>query len=136
MNPNEVARAIDELAAPLERPDGEDPYAIQRDLQATMGRLVGIFRTEADLDEALDCLAELRARWAEHPGHRRPGLQPGLEPRLRAAQPARRLGGHRPQRPSAARRAAAPTAGSTTPAPDDATGARATASSPVTPRAG
>jgi succinate dehydrogenase / fumarate reductase flavoprotein subunit len=64
MNPNEVARAVDELAAPLERPDGEDPYAIQRDLQSTMGRLVGIFRTEADLKEALGCLAELRARWA------------------------------------------------------------------------
>ncbi len=64
MNPNEVARAIGELAAPLERPDGEDPYAIQRDLQSTMGRLVGIFRTEADLKEALDCLAQLRSRWA------------------------------------------------------------------------
>ena len=42
-----------ELDAPLERTDGEDPYAIQRDLQATMQRLVGIFRVEADLDEAL-----------------------------------------------------------------------------------
>ncbi len=29
-----------------------------------MGRLVGIFRVEADLREALDRLAELRARWA------------------------------------------------------------------------
>jgi succinate dehydrogenase / fumarate reductase flavoprotein subunit len=64
MNPNEVARAVHELAAPLERQDGEDPYAIQRDLQTMMGRLVGIFRTEADLDEALGHLAELRARWA------------------------------------------------------------------------
>ena len=64
MNPNEVARAVGELAAPLERQDGEDPYAIQRDLQAMMGRLVGIFRTEADLDEALGHLADLRTRWA------------------------------------------------------------------------
>ena len=63
MNPIEVGRSVDALAAPLERPAGDDPYAIQRDLQGTMGRLVGIFRTEADLDEALDCLAELRARW-------------------------------------------------------------------------
>ena len=64
MNPIEVGRAIEALAAPLERTEGEDPYAIQRDLQSTMGRLVGIFRTEADLDEALDRLAELQARWA------------------------------------------------------------------------
>ena len=64
MNPNEVARAVGELDAPLEREDGEDPYAIQRDLQEMMGRLVGIFRTESDLVEALTALGELRARWA------------------------------------------------------------------------
>jgi succinate dehydrogenase / fumarate reductase, flavoprotein subunit len=63
VNPFAVQRAVDELAAPLERESGEDPYAIQSDLQATMGRLVGIFRTETDLDEALAALAELRARW-------------------------------------------------------------------------
>jgi succinate dehydrogenase flavoprotein subunit len=65
MNPIEVGRAVEALAVPLERQEGEDPYAIQRDLQSTMGRLVGIFRTEADLDEALEGLAALRARWAE-----------------------------------------------------------------------
>jgi succinate dehydrogenase / fumarate reductase flavoprotein subunit len=64
MNPNEVARIVGELGAPLEREEGEDPYAIQRDLQTMMQRLVGIFRTEADLDEALEDLAELRRRWA------------------------------------------------------------------------
>src|SRR4029077_8786004 len=64
MNPLEVARALGELDAPLEREDGEDPYAIQRDLQEMMGRLVGIFRTESDLDEALTALDGLRARWA------------------------------------------------------------------------
>ena len=47
-------RPTRDLAAPLERTDGEDPYAIQRDLQEMMQRLVGIFRVEADLDEALD----------------------------------------------------------------------------------
>ena len=47
------AGARRELAAPLERTEGEDPYAIQRDLQDVMQRLVGIFRVEADLDEAL-----------------------------------------------------------------------------------
>jgi succinate dehydrogenase / fumarate reductase flavoprotein subunit len=49
--------------APLERTEGEDPYAVQRDLQATMQSLVGIFRVENDLTEALGQLAELRRRW-------------------------------------------------------------------------
>jgi succinate dehydrogenase / fumarate reductase flavoprotein subunit len=53
-----------ELDAPLERTRGEDPYRIQADLQATMQSLVGIFRTEADLDAALGRIAELRRRWA------------------------------------------------------------------------
>ncbi|MFI5227043.1 MAG: FAD-binding protein, partial [Candidatus Limnocylindrales bacterium] len=64
MNPLEVDGALRDLDAPLERPDGEDPYAIQRDLQATMQSLVGIFRVAADLDEAIRRLAELRTRWA------------------------------------------------------------------------
>ncbi len=55
-------------------PTGEDPYAIQRDLQDMMQRLVGIFRVEADLDEALRRLGELRARLAERPG--RPAAGP------------------------------------------------------------
>jgi succinate dehydrogenase / fumarate reductase flavoprotein subunit len=63
MDPVQVQTAITELGAPLDRPEGEDPYAIQRDLQATMQRLVGIFRVEADLDEALTEIAELRRRW-------------------------------------------------------------------------
>ncbi len=42
---------------------GEDPYAIQRDLQEMMQRLVGIFRVEADLDEALVELTEPAPRW-------------------------------------------------------------------------
>ena len=62
LDPVQVQAAVADLAAPLERTDGEDPYAIQRDLQATMQQLVGIFRVEADLDEALRRLAELRLR--------------------------------------------------------------------------
>ena len=62
--PSQVQAAASDLEAPLERSEGEDPYAIQRDLQAMMQRLVGIFRVEADLDEALVRLAELRRRWA------------------------------------------------------------------------
>ncbi len=63
LDPVQVQGAVRDLAAPLEREDGEDPYAIQRDLQSTMQRLVGIFRVEADLDEAVRDLAELRRRW-------------------------------------------------------------------------
>jgi succinate dehydrogenase / fumarate reductase flavoprotein subunit len=63
LDPVQLQDANAELATPLERKDGEDPYAIQRDLQDTMQRLVGIFRVEADLVEASQCLAELRTRW-------------------------------------------------------------------------
>ena len=64
VDPVEVQLAAADLAAPLERTEGEDPYAVQRDLRGTMGSLVGIFRVDADLREALDRLAELRGRWA------------------------------------------------------------------------
>jgi succinate dehydrogenase / fumarate reductase flavoprotein subunit len=64
LDPVMVQAAVAELAAPLERTNGEDPYAVQRDLQDVMQRLVGIFREEADLDEALVQLADLRRRWA------------------------------------------------------------------------
>jgi succinate dehydrogenase / fumarate reductase, flavoprotein subunit len=64
VDPVQLADAGRALAAPLERGDGEDPYALQRDLQVTMQRLVGIFRIEADLDEAIGRLGELQARWA------------------------------------------------------------------------
>jgi succinate dehydrogenase / fumarate reductase flavoprotein subunit len=63
LDPVQLQDANKALAAPLERPAGEDAYAIQRDLQEMMQRLVGIFRVEADLDEAIGELAELRKRW-------------------------------------------------------------------------
>ncbi len=63
LDPVQLQGANEALAAPLERPEGEDPYAIQRDLQEMMQRLVGIFRVEVDLDEANRQLAELRKRW-------------------------------------------------------------------------
>jgi succinate dehydrogenase / fumarate reductase, flavoprotein subunit len=62
------AAQIDEaerhVLAPFERATGEDPYAIQRDLQQTMQTLVGIFRTEEDLRRALEEIAKLKARAA------------------------------------------------------------------------
>jgi succinate dehydrogenase / fumarate reductase flavoprotein subunit len=64
LDPVQLQDANLALAEPLERPDGEDAFAVQRDLQVMMQRLVGIYRTEADLDEAIRQLADLRRRWA------------------------------------------------------------------------
>ncbi|MBI3629091.1 MAG: FAD-binding protein, partial [Candidatus Rokubacteria bacterium] len=43
-----------ELLEPFTRPGGENPYAIQHELQQTMQALVGIIRTEAELRGALE----------------------------------------------------------------------------------
>ena len=45
-------------------PSGENPYQIQYELQETMQDLVGIVRTESEMQEALDILATLRSRAA------------------------------------------------------------------------
>ncbi len=47
---------------PFGRTTGENPYAIQQDLQECMQNLVGIIRTEGELKKALEELAALRAR--------------------------------------------------------------------------
>jgi len=62
VDPVQIMDAQRELAAPLERTSGEDPYAIARDLQSTMQRLVGIFREDTDLADALAELAVLQTR--------------------------------------------------------------------------
>ena len=64
VNDDEIARAARESLEPLERESGENPYAVHQDLQALMQRNVGIVRSEADLHEALEKLAALRARAA------------------------------------------------------------------------
>jgi succinate dehydrogenase / fumarate reductase, flavoprotein subunit len=43
-------------------PSGENPYQIQYDLQDVMQNLVGIVRTESEMQQALDAIAKLRAR--------------------------------------------------------------------------
>ena len=60
----QIDEAERQVLAPFERATGEDPYAIQRDLQQTMQTLVGIFRTEEDLRRALADLDKLKARAA------------------------------------------------------------------------
>jgi succinate dehydrogenase / fumarate reductase, flavoprotein subunit len=51
-----------EMLAPFEPTDGEFPYEIHRDLQDFMQSLVGIFRTEEDLQKALGELEKLKPR--------------------------------------------------------------------------
>jgi succinate dehydrogenase / fumarate reductase, flavoprotein subunit len=57
-----IEQAEREMLAPFERNVGESPYALHSDLQQTMQNLVGIFRTETDLQQALTKLEELKAR--------------------------------------------------------------------------
>jgi succinate dehydrogenase / fumarate reductase flavoprotein subunit len=73
----QLRRAEEELAAPFDRPGGEDPYRLHADLQAVMQSLVGIFRTGSDLEVALERLAGLRARWAQVRVVGSPAYNPG-----------------------------------------------------------
>ena len=65
VDPQAIQTAARELAAPFEAGSAasEDPYRLHEALQATMGSLVGIFRTEDDLDQAIRELTDLRVRW-------------------------------------------------------------------------
>ena len=51
-----------EMLRPFERTEGEFPYEIHRQLQDFMQSLVGIFRTEEDLQKALGELEKLKPR--------------------------------------------------------------------------
>jgi succinate dehydrogenase / fumarate reductase, flavoprotein subunit len=57
-----VEAVVRESLAPLERAGGENPYAIQADLQDTMQALVGLIRTESELKEALRKIEVLKER--------------------------------------------------------------------------
>ena len=77
VSPYQVRRAEEELGDPFRRHTGEDPYRISEELQDTMQQLVGIFRVEADLDEATERIAALRARWADVRMTGTPAFNPG-----------------------------------------------------------
>jgi succinate dehydrogenase / fumarate reductase, flavoprotein subunit len=62
IDPAQIAAAEREMLVLFERKDGESPYALHRDLQQVMQSLVGIFRTEEDLQSALGKIEELRRR--------------------------------------------------------------------------
>ncbi|GGK16718.1 succinate dehydrogenase flavoprotein subunit [Pilimelia terevasa] len=57
-----VADALRTALAPLANPEGENPYALQSELQVVMGDLVGIIRRRGELEDALVRLAALRKR--------------------------------------------------------------------------
>jgi succinate dehydrogenase / fumarate reductase flavoprotein subunit len=61
-NRGEIDLAIRTMLAPFERRDGEEPYAVQADLQECMQTLVGIIRTEGELRKALEEIAILKDR--------------------------------------------------------------------------
>ena len=82
-----------EMLAHFERDGKENPYALQHDLQETMHKLVGIIRTESELQEALAKIRELKERAARYRRRREPPVQPRLAPRDGPALAARRLGG-------------------------------------------
>ncbi|HWZ43946.1 MAG TPA: FAD-binding protein [Candidatus Saccharimonadales bacterium] len=65
IDPAQVAEAEKAMLAPFERGDGENPYALHRDLQEVMGNLVGIFRLEEDLAKALAELEKLKQRYTK-----------------------------------------------------------------------
>jgi len=51
-----------EALASFERRDGENPYAIQKDLQETMQDLVGIVRNETEMRQALEKIGNFKMR--------------------------------------------------------------------------
>jgi succinate dehydrogenase / fumarate reductase flavoprotein subunit len=58
----DLAAALAEAVAPLERPDGENPYTVHAEVQETMSSLVGIIRKEDEIKSALAELDKLRER--------------------------------------------------------------------------
>ena len=63
IHPAEIDTAGKEALAPFERGlAGENPFAIQSELQEFMQNLVGIVRVEAEMQEALGKIAKLRER--------------------------------------------------------------------------
>jgi len=77
---NEAARLALE---PFDRPNGENPYAVQHDLQQMMQDLVGIVRREDEMARARDGLEKLRERTRRvgSPGNREynPGWHTALD---------------------------------------------------------
>jgi succinate dehydrogenase / fumarate reductase flavoprotein subunit len=59
---SEIAAEQRRICAPLSREEGENPYALHRELQETMQKNVGIFRSDSELRVALNDVLNLQAR--------------------------------------------------------------------------
>lgn len=62
IDPDQIQQAERDMLEAFERSSGESPYAVHADLQKTMQSLVGIFRVEGDLQQALGEIAALQQR--------------------------------------------------------------------------
>jgi succinate dehydrogenase / fumarate reductase flavoprotein subunit len=58
----DLTEAAAAALAPFEREGGENPYTVHQALQAAMNELVGIIRTAPEVEQALGCIEELKAR--------------------------------------------------------------------------
>ena len=58
-----VDESVAAMFAPFERESGEDPNRLHEELQATMSSLVGIFRLESDLTQAIERIEGYKQRW-------------------------------------------------------------------------
>jgi succinate dehydrogenase / fumarate reductase flavoprotein subunit len=65
IDPTQIANAEKDMLTPFERGEGENPYALHRDLQEVMQNLVGIFRLDEDLKKAMVELEKLKQRYAK-----------------------------------------------------------------------
>ena len=62
LNSAQIETAGREMLTPFERKDGENPYTLHSELQDTMQNLVGIFRTDADLQKAIVEIEDFKQR--------------------------------------------------------------------------
>jgi succinate dehydrogenase / fumarate reductase flavoprotein subunit len=65
LDPAQIEQAENELLAPFQHRAGENPYAVHRDLQEVMQNLVGIYRNQNDLQDALVKIQQLKQRTAQ-----------------------------------------------------------------------
>ena len=83
VDPARIESAAGEAVRPFARTAGENPYAVQRDLQEAMQELVGIVRNESEMRAALEKLKTFweRAERAGVTGHREfnPGWHTALD---------------------------------------------------------
>jgi succinate dehydrogenase / fumarate reductase flavoprotein subunit len=62
INPDQIEETVRWALEPFSREVGENAFAVQHDLQGMMQDLVGIVRTESEMQEALDGLQKLKQR--------------------------------------------------------------------------